>query len=273
MQKFEPAQEIRLAVFDLDGTLIKTGEDLVYPAVQDAIRAAIAKGTIVSIATGRPYSFTRSIALKLGLTAPLICYQGAIIQTMGGHILRSIYFSGQTLAPALELARQRQWQYYLEGDGVNYMEQGLRYNERLFTIHPQPKRFVPDLGDPSIRTNQFSIFLPDTIEAGHLSELENVLGPAAIVMRTEAHFINVIPAGVSKGDAVAWLANSLDIPQSAVMAVGDSFNDVSMIQWAGVGVAMGGAQQEVKSKADWVAPPFGEQGAAAALHRFVLDGD
>ena len=75
---------------------------------------------------------------------------------------------------------------------------------------------------------------------------------------------------VSKGKALAWLAARLDIPQEAVMAVGDSDNDVSMLHWAGLGIAMGGASQAVLAAADWLAPSFEEHGAAVALNHFGL---
>jgi len=80
----------------------------------------------------------------------------------------------------------------------------------------------------------------------------------------------VVPQGVDKGKGLAWLADHLGIPQASVMAVGDQENDLAMVRWAGIGVAMGNAIPALQRAADWVAPPLDEEGAAAALERFIL---
>ncbi len=263
---------IRLVAFDLDGTLMDAGENVVHPPVRHAIQLALKKGIIITLATGRPFSFTRSVAAELGLEAPLICYQGGVIQQMDGQVLRNISFSTQALEAPVALARQRGWQCYVEVDGFLFLDGGTDYDQVLFDIHAGPSCTVPDLTAVQPSPNQFSVYLPAGVTAEHVGELQAAFGPAATVMRTHANFINAIPAGVSKGSALAWLAERLGIAQSAVMAVGDSDNDASMVRWAGVGVAMGDARPYVLGAADWVAPALDDHGAAAALERFVLPG-
>jgi Cof subfamily protein (haloacid dehalogenase superfamily) len=240
--------------------------------VRHAIQLALKKGVIITLATGRPFSFTRPVAAELGLDAPLICYQGGIIQQMDGQVLRNISFSAQALEAPVALARQRGWQCYAEVDGFLYLEGSTNYDQALFDIHAGPSCPVPDLTAVEPPPNQFSVYLPGGVTPEHVGELQAAFGSAATVMRTHANFINAIPAGVSKGGAVAWLAERLGVPQTAVMAVGDSDNDASMVRWAGIGVAMGDARPSVLEAADWVAPPLVEHGATAALERFVLSG-
>jgi hydroxymethylpyrimidine pyrophosphatase-like HAD family hydrolase len=91
------------------------------------------------------------------------------------------------------------------------------------------------------------------------------------IVRSHGLFIEANPLGVDKGNGLAWVADYLGVPQSQVMAVGDQDNDVPMVAWAGLGVAMGNGSLACKAAADWVAPPFEEDGAAAAIERFVLD--
>ena len=93
----------------------------------------------------------------------------------------------------------------------------------------------------------------------------------AEVVQSHKMFIEIVPQGVNKGSALAWLAQHLGITQHEVMAAGDQGNDVSMVQWAGVGVAMGNAIPDVKQAADWIAPPVTEDGAVAILNRFILE--
>jgi Cof subfamily protein (haloacid dehalogenase superfamily) len=253
---------IRLVAFDL--------ENVIHPPVRHAIQLALKKGVIITLATGRPFSFTQPVAAELGLGAPLICYQGGVIQQMDGQVLRNISFSAQALEAPVALARQRGWQCYVEVDGFLYLDGGMDYDQALFDIHAGPSCPVPDLTAIEPPPNQFSVYLPTGVNAEHVGELMAAFGSAATVMRTHANFINAIPAGVSKGAALAWLAERLGIAQPAVMAVGDSDNDASMVRWAGVGVAMGNARPSVLEAADWVAPSLEEHGAAAALERFAL---
>lgn len=265
---------IRLVALDLDGTLMDASGKRVHPIVRDTIRKASARGVVITLATGRPFAFTRPVAVELELTAPLICYQGGVIQQMDGRLLRSATLSAAMLAPALALVRQRDWQYYLEGDGVLYLPEDKIYDEALFDIHPLPAHRVSELAAAEILPNQFSVYRPAGVTENDVALLQAAFGPTATVMRTHPQFINATPAAVSKGRALAGLAERLDVPQTAVMAVGDSDNDASMVAWAGVGVAMGDARASVLEAADWVAPPLAQHGVAAALERFIFsDGN
>ncbi len=264
---------LRLIALDLDGTLFSADQNYVHPVVVDAIRRTAERGVTITLATGRPYSFTQAVAADLGLTAPLICYQGGVVQGMDGQLLRDITFSQQTLAPALALARRNRWQVYLERDGMLHLDGGLPYDETLFSLMSSPIKREWDLALADIEPHQFGVFFPSGVTDAQVIDLQAAIGPAATVMRTHAQVINAIPAGVSKGAALAWLAGHLGVPQPAVMAVGDSDNDVSMVSWAGIGVAMGGARASVLDVADWVAPPLDVHGVASALERFVLSGD
>ena len=269
----QPAQiPIQFVVLDLDGTLIGINDKKAPEPVARAIRLAMESGVRVTLATGRAYPFTRSLATSLNISAPLICYQGAVVQAMDGRVLREITFSPEVVRPALALAQERNWQVFLEAAGVLYLETGRHYDDELFTIHTLPSRRTPDLLATLPHPHQFSVFAPDGIGDEEVEVLQTAFGSAAEVLKTHHHFVNAIPAGVSKGAALAWLAQSMGIPQAAVMAVGDSDNDTSMVEWAGLGVAMGNARPAVLAAADWVAPTMQEFGAAAAIHRFVLNG-
>jgi len=264
--------QIRLVAFDLDGTLIRADDHQIDPVVAGAIRRALDREVQITIATGRSYAFTHGVAAELGLTTPLICHQGMVIQGMDGRLLRNQALSPAVLAPGLALARTRGWQMYLEGKGRLLLEEGWHYSDRLPNIHALPIEWVADLGQVTW-ANQFGIYWPEGVKAAHVEDLQAAFGPAMTVTRTHPDFVNVVPGGVDKGDALSWLAERLGIPAEDVLAVGDSDNDISMLAWAGSGVAMGGARQGVVEVADWVAPGLEEHGAAAVLERFVLGGD
>ncbi len=208
---------------------------------------------------------------RSGCDAPLICYQGGVIQSMDGRLLRNVTFPPETLAPALALAQDRGWQYYLERSGEILLQAGRAYDQALLEIQALPAHRCVNLLHAQPLANQMGVYLPSGVTPEDVDAMQSAFGESAIVFRTHPNFINATPAGVSKGDALIWLAGEMGVPQEAVMAVGDSDNDVSMIAWAGIGVAMGNASAAVKAVADWEAPSFHEHGAAAAVERFVLD--
>lgn len=263
---------IRLVAFDLDDTLMLADDHQVDSVVRSAVRRALARGVQITIATGRPFGFTKPVAAELKLFTPLICHQGTVIQGMDGLLLRNRTLGAEILAPGLELARARGWQVYLEGQGKLVLEEGRRYSDRLLAIQELPTAWVADLGQVTW-ANQLGVYWSDGAEAAFVADLEAALGSVATVMRTHPDFVNVVPADVNKGEALSWLAEWLGILPEAVLAVGDSENDISMLSWAGTGVAMGGARRAVVEAADWIAPALEEHGAAAALERYVLGGD
>jgi len=105
-----------------------------------------------------------------------------------------------------------------------------------------------------------------------LGSLRQLYTPAELYLtKSVATFFEVTHPAVNKGAAVKYLAEKvLDIPLSRVMTVGDNFNDVEMLEVAGIGVAMGNAPVEVQAIASWVAPPVELDGVAAAISKFVL---
>jgi len=91
------------------------------------------------------------------------------------------------------------------------------------------------------------------------------------VVRSFSRFVEGTNLAVSKGQALAFLAQMLGMSPAETMAIGDNDNDADMVAWAGLGVAMGNASAAVKAVARYVAPPIEEDGAAVAIERFILE--
>jgi hypothetical protein len=104
-----------------------------------------------------------------------------------------------------------------------------------------------------------------------VGEMQQALGGVLTIVVSHPYLVEGLPAGMDKGHGLAWLANHLHVSQSEILAIGDSDADVPMIEWAGVGVAMGNGTPAAKAAADWVAPTLAEDGAAAAIQRFCLE--
>jgi len=262
---------IRLVASDLDGTLMG-GDQVISRRVRHAIARIQRRGITITLATGRMFCATRPFAISLGITAPLLCYQGGWIQAPGGDVLHRVPLPHQLADEAIALGRAYHWHTVLYADGTIYIEEA-KY---------EPEFYAQLLGPDATVVPSFAAILashqPDKVlyvadpEAipGMGEKLRNRFSPAAEVVRSHAMFIEILPQSVNKGNALAWLAQYLDVPREEVLAIGDQENDIPMLEWAGIGVAVGNAMPAVKDVANWIAPPVEEDGAAEALERFVL---
>jgi Cof subfamily protein (haloacid dehalogenase superfamily) len=261
---------IRLIVCDLDGTLIDANLTI-SPRLRRAVQCAQRAGTIVTIATGRGYPTTRRFADRLAICAPLICYQGAQIVLQDGTSFYERALPREHLLTAIALCDRGGWELSVYHDDQIYVTTKQRdqaYYDRWFSL---PVHQVPDLmaaipGDPI----KFIITAADEQEADHVERALRARSTGRFqVMRSHAWFVEGLAADVSKGDAVAQLAQRLGVLREQVMAIGDSGNDRSMVEWAGIGVAMGNASPDVKATADIIAPPQDVDGAAWAIERYT----
>lgn len=100
-------------------------------------------------------------------------------------------------------------------------------------------------------------------------ELQALYGESLGIYRSEPYFIEIVPRGVDKGSSLAMLAEHMGMAREDVICCGDGFNDIPMLRWAGVGVAMGNAGQAVKDAADYVTGTNDEDGLLEVIRRFV----
>lgn len=263
---------IRLLALDLDGTLVHdlTG---IRPRTVRAVRAALQRGVRVTIATGREFEATEKYARLLDLNTPLICYQGSLIRD---------HRNGQgELGEALPLDltyRLIDWARASGASMMVYTPAG-RYAERISPLMHELYTKVGLLPTPvddlrlAVRTPAIKCLIVEAADRAPqvISTLQAAFGHEDVkFFRSYPTIIEAMSKNVSKGGALALLAGRLGVPREAVMAVGDQDNDVEMVAWAGLGVAMGDGSPAVRAAADVIAPPLSEEGAAWAIEQFVL---
>jgi Cof subfamily protein (haloacid dehalogenase superfamily) len=263
---------ITLVALDLDGTIMNKDRSI-SRRVRYAIKRAIDQGHALTIATGRGFTPTVHFAGELGVNVPIICYQGALIQdhrdrmtvhsaTIPLHVARELIHFSQ--------ARQLNFQVYMPDDRA-YVGQVNPVMARIAELSGIPVTAVGDLAgwlsQPPIK---FLFFEQEEAVPGLVRDMQAQFDGYLQVVRSWDRLIEATGPGVAKGEALARLAAHLGASQSGTMAVGDQDNDVSMIAWAGLGVAMGNASPAAKAAADVIAPPLEADGAAWAIERYVL---
>ncbi len=263
---------IKLIACDLDGTLV--GRDLSFsPRLLATIERARCRGVAITIATGRGFPSAQRFITRLEVDIPVICYQGAQIKSPQGETLYETPLPRECLPPVIDFCQHGDWEltvYYKDEIYHTVQKYEPTYYARWFGL---PLHLVNDLlaavpGDPL----KFIAIAPNAQSGDRLEKAMRALaGDRFQVMRSHAFFVEGLASGVSKGEALARLARWLDISREEVMAIGDDGNDVAMIEWAGLGVAMGNAAPSAKAVADVIAPSLERDGAAWAIERYILE--
>ena len=270
--------DIQLLVLDIDGTIAGKSNDIREP-VKQAIRAVQAKGIQVAIATGRMYRSALRFHQDVGSTLPILAYQGAWIQDPATQqIHQHLPVSRTTAEQLLD---------YFESDALRSLLSVHFYiNDQLYvrqvtpetTIYAQRADIQPiPVGDlrKTLTTEPTKVLaLSDDTEIIDqlIGSLRTKYTPAELYLtKSVATFFEATHPAANKGTAVRYLAEELlGLKAENVMAIGDNFNDVEMIEYAGLGVAMGDAPADVQAIAQWVAPSVEEDGAAAAIEALIL---
>ncbi len=261
----------KLLVTDLDGTLL-TSQCLVSPRVQRAVAEAKRRGKYITFATGRNYMSSLPMLETLGLNAPLILYNGARIETHGPR--KTLYAQDLPLECAIRaLKLQPEFQIhvslYLHDDiYVNVMNaETLTLMEKEHIVCHPVGDLVRFLGgrDP---IKLLCIGHPDAL-AGYAAAYRALDGHSELV-QSESNYLEVLPSGVSKGQALRFLADYLGLAVDEVIAVGDNLNDIEMLREAGLGVAMGNAHPDVKRVADRMTASNDQDGVAQVIEEYLL---
>lgn len=262
---------IRLLALDLDGTIL-IDLHIITPRTQAAIRAAVAQGVHVALATGRVYDVTHKFVELLGLTTPTICSQGAMIYNgWTGQVIHHIDMPVPLAEKLIDLARLHNLALNLNVNGQFYTEHLSPMTRQVLVGSGATVLEIADLKEMlTVPALKGVIVLPAAELDAALAALQGGLGDELSVVRSSDVLIEIFAANVSKGHALAVLAHHLGVPRNEVMAIGDHDNDVEMLAWAGLSVAMGNASQPAKAAAKVIAPPISEDGAAWAIEEFIL---
>ena len=283
---------VQMIATDMDGTLLND-EGKISPENQKALRLAREKGILVVIATGRSYKGAKEALEEADLKLPLIHLNGACIRSEKGEILREISLDLDKVKK-LHDAFQEVGIYHelFTSDGIHCNRDGYLHIkgevDRIRSGNPnmQPG-WVHALAEKQFRTTEIcEKYFEDILEEAKspvykvlaFSMVEEKLSKArqkaealdgVYVTSSTGHNIEINHPEAQKGAAVEYFARQHGIPMDQVMVLGDHLNDLSMMQQAGVSVAMGNADEEVKKVCRYVTRTNNEHGVAYAIQTWA----
>jgi Cof subfamily protein (haloacid dehalogenase superfamily) len=274
----ETVDKIKLVAIDLDDTLLRSDKSI-SERNRVVLRQVRELGVAVTFSTGRMFRSALPFAEYLGFHAPLITYGGALIKHTGsGDVLYNRPLEPETSRMVIEFARERGLQvnfYYLNGDVDEVCaELVTQWGRQYGAVYRVPLRQVPDLDAVLKRGNPLKLLLMDDDPAvvDHCQvELGAQLGAQVHLAKSSPYFLEVNHPEATKGRALQQLASWLQVKRSQVLAIGDNYNDIEMLEYAGLGVAMANAAPEVQGRASYVTTSNEDDGVALALERFILD--
>lgn len=259
---------IRLIALDLDGTLLDP-TDAISPGNRAAVSRALAAGVRVVFVTGRGAHDPLRFARELGLTDPLICAHGAItLDVETGRELRHIAINAQYAEPIIAFAQKEDLDCAVYADGRFHRRVGRpRYMHDM--VAPTWVD-VPSLEPLARSAPTFIRFFGQESVAKVRDEFVDF--PVHFKLESWMDFeeLAITSLDATKERALSELCKDLGVKPAEVMAVGDSRNDLPMLLWSGVGVAMANALDEVLKYAPYVTASNTEDGVARAIERFVL---
>jgi Cof subfamily protein (haloacid dehalogenase superfamily) len=262
---------IQLIALDLDGTLLDSSETI-SPANRAAIKACLQRDLHVVLITGRGADAPLAIARDLGLRDPIVCAHGAITKDVRtGQDVRHVAIPTEYASPLIRFAHEHGL------DGAVYVDE--RFHRRA-----GGPPYMPDMTGPHWvevdsllaldgREPTFIRFFGSEAVAAIREHFGHL--PVHFKYETWGDFeeLAITSARATKERALKALCGDLDVPARAVLAIGDSRNDIPMLRWAAIGVAMGNALPEVIDAVPYATASNDEDGVAGAIERFVLSPD
>lgn len=265
-----------LIALDLDGTLTDDHKDIT-PRTYDALIKVQQKGIRLCLASGRPPYGMRPLAKQLRLAeygGMILCYNGGYIEDCATGEVYVEHVLDNTLLPQLYS--------YQQPSGLTLMSY---HDEYIYTEHPDDIYVAQ-----SSRNNKMSIkgvtnFLQEVPRPLHKCMLVGSpelvkewepriaadMNEVMYVCHSTPYFIELLPLGIDKGPALISLTQRLGLRPEQIISFGDSRNDLSMIQMAGMGVAMGNAEDEIKQAANRVTLSNNDDGIAHVIEDLFSD--
>ncbi len=264
-----------MLVLDIDGTLTNSQKEITLET-KKAIHAIQERGHKVMLASGRPTPGMKRYAEELELEK----YGGYLLSFNGGRIIncRSGEIVYQQMFPAVLIPKIYRFAKRQDCGLITYYGEKILLATRMddyialeSRINQMKMMEVEDfLGFIDFDVNKLLMTAPPDKAEQYEKELNEKYGDIISVYRSEPFFIELMPKGIDKASSIDRMLSTVGMTRENTICCGDGFNDMTMIEYAGVGVAMANAQEKVKEKADYITDSNDEDGIVKVIDKFIL---
>lgn len=263
----------KLIAFDIDDTLLNT-EKIITPETREALLKAQSAGVKLCVASGRlpygvkPYAEELEVLKNGGY---YMGFNGGAVLDSNSNLIGTTFLDSKYIEPVYEVIRPTNITTIVHKGDVIYADKKVNaYTHIEPDVIGLPLNLVDDIADfVNWKIPKFLL----CGEPDELKETEKVLikkfGNEVDIYFSAPWFLEVMPKGINKGIGIEIVCGDMGIDLSEVVAFGDNYNDISMLKKAGLGVAMGNADEKVKESADYVTDSCDADGIAKALNKFL----
>jgi len=263
----------KMVCLDIDGTLLNSNHEITEK-VKNTIRviANEKKIPVILVSARMPKGIT-FLQKELGIKEPIICYSGALILDKDNEVLAREFIDVSNIEKIYKLIRNNNIHMSLYKDDEWYIEEldyWAKQESEITNIIPN----IIDFNKLIERWRREGVGPSKILCMSNPKEInflkENIYGNDLNIYPSKPTYLEIMPIKASKTSAINCLQKKFNIDKSEIIAVGDNYNDIDMLEYAGVGVAMGNAPEEVKRHADDITLTNDKDGVAEALIKYVI---
>jgi len=263
----------KMICLDIDGTLLNSKHQITRPVKNSIQKAALEKNIQVILVSARMPKGILFLQKELGIKSPIISYSGALIldqnqnvlhqEILSLHDVQSIYEAAIKLQAHLSIYKEDTW--YIEKND-DWAQQESDITGICPEIQPFDRLFTQWKKQKTGPNKLLCMADPKTIQT-----LKNSLAAKSITSYcSKPTYLEIVPSCASKTNAIKHLANIGSISIKEIMTVGDNYNDIDMLESAGLGIAMGNAPDAVKVHATAITASNDKDGVAVAIEKYCL---
>lgn len=270
---------IKLLAIDMDGTLLNSNKEI-SQRNKEALLKAKEKGVYIVLSTGRILKSAQYFADTIKLDNPIVSCNGAVVTDENRNVIFKQSMDKEIVRKIMELGLKHNIYHHFYDYNQFYASQLV--DEVIEFYNPENAKKQNHYIDVNLYENiqnvmdnkdldifKFMFLDPDQDRLSKLRKELELIEQLTIVSSANTN-VEITDKGVSKAKGLTVLAEKYNIESKDIMAIGDSENDLSMLEYAGFGVAMSNANHKVVQKADFITTSNDEEGVAKAVEKFIL---
>ena len=260
----------KLIALDIDGTLLDD-EHRISPATIQLLRDLDEQGIHIVLCTGRGPTSAFPIMREIGITGTVITHNGAaVVEEADRRILHEYSFALRDVVPLIENARKNRLYFDISTAFEVFVEsltEEQREVYRKYYLHPRELdgSKLDKFDQPILKFTMYGA----REQIDRLEEDWRNFHPRLRLIRSSDHFLDIMHIEATKGNALAWLSERWGIRREEILAIGNYYNDVEMLKFAGLGIAVDNAPDDVKQAADRVTLSNNDEGVYHALTTYL----